>query len=266
NISILTKLRQLNKDEFGDLVALGTFASYENRVYFAGPCKTGKTSLASILIGDDIPESWESTDGLVIHFGRNGIDLKSKKMVPLQKGSGDILTKMILGKPDVTEQKRQTFPVHKTRNSYTKEDKVEDVAISELKKIENKLTDPMQTDQLQTKLQQQKANATARQISSVERQQMQSTFNSQPSKRDLKSLYNAKSIQQDMFNKIKKISYIMNTAPCDLVDFGGQKSFDMTHQLFIQHRGTFILMFDGSKGLDNVLEEYEPGKVTAASK
>ncbi|VDI49475.1 Hypothetical predicted protein [Mytilus galloprovincialis] len=57
----------------------------------------------------------------------------------------------------------------------------------------------------------------------------------------------------------------MNIAPSDLVDFGGQKSFDMTHQLFIQHRGTFILMFDGRKGLYTVLTEYPQGDVTAAS-
>lgn len=95
-MSILTKLGQLNKDEFGDLVALGTFASYENRVYFAGPCNTGKTSLASILIGDDIPKTWESTDGLVIHFGRNGIDLDSRKMVPLKKGKENVSPKLFI--------------------------------------------------------------------------------------------------------------------------------------------------------------------------
>ncbi|XP_076087743.1 uncharacterized protein LOC143058164 [Mytilus galloprovincialis] len=39
----------------------------------------------------------------------------------------------------------------------------------------------------------------------------------------------------------------------------------MTHQLFIQHRGTFILMFDGRKGLYTELEEYPQGNITAAS-
>lgn len=83
---ILTKLSHLNRDDFQDLVALGTFASYENRIYLAGPCNTGKSSLASILIGEDIPKTWISTDGLIIHFGRNGIDLKHRKMIPLKRG------------------------------------------------------------------------------------------------------------------------------------------------------------------------------------
>ncbi|CAG2222419.1 unnamed protein product [Mytilus edulis] len=78
-------------------------------------------------------------------------------------------------------------------------------------------------------------------------------------------IHTAHSIQDDLLEKIKKGTNIMNIAPSDLVDFGGQKSFDMTHQLFIQHRGTFILMFDGRKGLYTVLTEYPQGDVTAAS-
>lgn len=85
--SILSKLSQLNSEDFQDLVALGTFASYENRVYLAGPCNIGKSSLASILIGEAVPKTWFSTEGLVIHFGRNGIDLQHRKMIPLRKGS-----------------------------------------------------------------------------------------------------------------------------------------------------------------------------------
>lgn len=84
--SVLTQLSQLNRDDFKDLVASGTFATYENRIYLAGPCNIGKSSLASILIGEKIPKTWFSTDGLIIHFGRNGIDLQHKKMVPLKKG------------------------------------------------------------------------------------------------------------------------------------------------------------------------------------
>ncbi|CAG2245229.1 unnamed protein product [Mytilus edulis] len=85
--SILTKLSQLNSDDFKNLVALGTFASYENRVYLAGPCNIGKSSLASILIGETIPKNWVSTDGLIIHFGRNGINLEQRKMIPLKTGT-----------------------------------------------------------------------------------------------------------------------------------------------------------------------------------
>ena len=41
------------------------------------------------------------------------------------------------------------------------------------------------------------------------------------------------------------IATIQEIVPSDLVDFGGQRSFDMTHQLFMRHKGTFVLMFNG---------------------
>lgn len=74
------------------------------------------------------------------------------------------------------------------------------------------------------------------------------------------------SLQHDLLEMIKKGNYFMNIAPTDLVDFKGQKWFDITHQLFIQHRGTFILIFDGRLGLNAKLKEYLPGDVTAACK
>lgn len=46
----------------------------------------GKSTLASVLIGTEIPQRWTSTNGLVIYFGRNGIDIEKKKMVPLNEG------------------------------------------------------------------------------------------------------------------------------------------------------------------------------------
>jgi len=51
--------------------------------YLAGACNVGKSTLASILIVDEILHIWQSTDGLIIYFGKNGLDLKEKTMVPL---------------------------------------------------------------------------------------------------------------------------------------------------------------------------------------
>jgi hypothetical protein len=47
----------------------------------------GKSTLTSILLGEEIPQHWKSTDGIVIYFGRNGIDLEDKTMIPLKKGN-----------------------------------------------------------------------------------------------------------------------------------------------------------------------------------
>ena len=74
-------------EEMKELISKGMFMAYDNRVYLAGACSVGKSTLASILLGEKIPLIWKSTDGLIIYFGKNGIDLKNKKMVPLRKGN-----------------------------------------------------------------------------------------------------------------------------------------------------------------------------------
>ena len=63
------------------------FKSYENCVYLGGDCNVEKSTLASILIGEEISPHWKSNDGLNSYFGRNGIDVKSEKMVPLKQGN-----------------------------------------------------------------------------------------------------------------------------------------------------------------------------------
>ncbi|VDI81830.1 Hypothetical predicted protein [Mytilus galloprovincialis] len=69
--------------DFTELLSTGTYESFENRVFLCGSCACGKSTLASVLIGSPIPLTWKSTDGLEIHFGRNGINLETHEMVPL---------------------------------------------------------------------------------------------------------------------------------------------------------------------------------------
>ena len=85
--SVLQFQMMRTDEEVQDLISKGTFMAYENRVYLVGACNVGKSTLTSILLGEEIPQSWKSTNGLVIYFGRNGIHLKGKKMVPLRKGN-----------------------------------------------------------------------------------------------------------------------------------------------------------------------------------
>ncbi|CAG2233678.1 unnamed protein product [Mytilus edulis] len=149
-------------------------------------------------------------------------------------GSGDILTKLLLGNPELKEQQRRHVE-SQIEQKVNKE--------KQRQKTKAKLERPLLVD----------INTLLLKTS----QKALKGFQEQP-------IHTAHSIQDDLLEKIKKGTNIMNIAPSDLVDFGGQKSFDMTHQLFIQHRGTFILMFDGRKGLYTELEEYPQGDVTAA--
>lgn len=76
----------------------------------------------------------------------------------------------------------------------------------------------------------------------------------------------ADAFQSNVLQEIRDGKYKIRVAPSDLIDFGGQRSFDMTHQLFIQHKGTFVLMFDGRYGLNTRLKEYSQGNITAKGK
>jgi hypothetical protein len=65
-----------------------------------------------------------------------------------------------------------------------------------------------------------------------------------------------------MQDEIRKGTYKIDIAPSDLIDFGGQRSFDMTHQLFMRHKGTFVLMFNGKIDFLDHLEEYNQEETT----
>jgi len=76
------------------------------------------------------------------------------------------------------------------------------------------------------------------------------------------SKQNYTTIQEDIKQEIRKGNYKIEIAPSDLVDFGGQRSFDMTHQLFMRHKGAFVLMFNGNIDFSVPLKEYEQGETT----
>ncbi|CAG2245824.1 unnamed protein product [Mytilus edulis] len=101
-------------EEFSKLLSTGTYESFENRVFLCGSCACGKSTLASVLIGSPIPLTWKSTDGLVIHFGRNGINLETFDMVPLhgEDRCQNVLTKVVIGKPTRETSTCQSSDTH----------------------------------------------------------------------------------------------------------------------------------------------------------
>ncbi|CAC5358232.1 unnamed protein product [Mytilus coruscus] len=168
--------------------------------------------------------------------------------------SDDVLTKLLLGNPEL--KKKPSLPAESK----------EEVPGGPKSKIKEYQLSSSNTDEGPSYKKRRKTTLTSRQTSSGGQRQLSHQSN-QETPKDFQEppIHTAHSIQDDLLEKIKKGTNIMNIAPSDLVDFGGQKSFDMTHQLFIQHRGTFILMFDGRKGLYTGLAEYPQGDVTAAS-
>ncbi|XP_052070067.1 uncharacterized protein LOC127708924 [Mytilus californianus] len=256
----------VNAGDFQSMLSNGEYLTYENRLSLGGPCQAGKSTLASLLIGNEIPLNWNSTDGVVIYFGRNGIDIKKKKMVPLREGQRghEVFAKIIRGKPGVCKGSQMEARQQTKSSPGSSSQAVETDVITS----QSTNTD-MQEGQMAT------TNSTDHTVFQHFLSQTESVLKDKSIHMSHKCISLATNeiqtlecerlqIQSDILKEVRNGQYRIEIAPSDLIDFGGQKSYDMTHQLFIQHSGTFLLMFDGRFGLHTQLGEYPEGVVAAS--
>ncbi|XP_071178329.1 uncharacterized protein [Mytilus edulis] len=242
-------------EDFRKLLSTGTYESFENRVFLCGSCACGKSTLASVLIGTPIPLTWKSTDGLVIHFGRNGINLESFEMVPLKEENRghNVLTKLVIGKPNREITKCQTIDNH------------HDLCFAP---SSNDLTElNLQDSEIDANFSSEVSVSTEDDIGEYEVLSREQFSTSEMNNTSSISLPNVKTVEayavhDDILKEVESGQYKVKIAPSDLVDFGGQRSYDMTHQLFVQHGGTFVVMFDGSRDFQEPLTEYPTGDIS----
>lgn len=173
----------------------------------------------------------------------------------------EILAKILRGKPNVYDQyehkmNQQTMHTHSYHSQAELKNKSSS-ASSILVAVQGKKSTEVQTHQVLTKCSELMTEHVWTKVSNNEMHVVPT---------DIKSLdLQTMQLQTSILQEVRDRKYKIKIAPSDLIDFGGQKSYDMTHQLFIQHRGSFLLMFDGRFGLHNQLNEYPEG-VTAACK
>jgi hypothetical protein len=160
---------------------------------------------------------------------------------------GVVLSKVILGKPDMTEEKPDT----------TLSKNIEEVLPQDSNKGN---IDP------ETHTVPQRTNmtfcSTAPTPSPVPGTIKDDIHITDHLRQQLQQDYIIATIHEDIKKEIRKGTYKIEIAPSDLVDFGGQRSFDMTHQLFMRYKGTFVLMFNGNLKLLDTLEEYSNEETT----
>ncbi|XP_052067165.1 uncharacterized protein LOC127706549 [Mytilus californianus] len=307
----------LDSREFYELLEHGYYDSYENRIYLGGPCNAGKTSLACVLTGDEVPDKWISTNGLQIYFGQNGIHLKDKKMIQIRKGmlchtvhgkviaaikniqKEDVASKTEVNKVEKKEMVAQSFAIPEFEDDILNDEwfHLKQTLKDNIKKDEilgNDL-DKDKTQQMRYGSRHMKSNFDRRDmfdstlqliktptlnINEIEElgspaAKEKETENSYPEylkvlTYEASALSNTSNVLQEddlrksILDEIRSGEYNLEIAPSDLVDFGGQKAFDMTHQLFILQEGTVLLLFDGSKDLDEPLPEYPGKKISSA--
>lgn len=159
---------------------------------------------------------------------------------------GDVLNKVLLGKPDITKEPDTTLSKNgeEMLPDYSNKGNI----ISETHTVSQPTNIPLST-------------STASTPSLVPGTGKDDVNRTDPHRKQ-QSQHIIATIHENIKEKIRNGTYKIEIAPSDLVDFGGQRSFDMTHQLFMRLKGTFVLMFNGSLDLSAELKEYKQGETT----
>ena len=159
---------------------------------------------------------------------------------------GDVLSKVLLGKPDMTQEPDTTLS--KNKEEVIPHDSNKGTNISETHTVSQPTNMPLST-------------STAPTPSLVPGTGKDDVNRTDPH-RNQQSQHIIGTIYENIKEEIRKGTYKIEIAPSDLVDFGGQRSFDMTHQLFMRLKGTFVLMFNGELDFSAHLKEYKQGETT----
>ncbi|VDI03956.1 Hypothetical predicted protein [Mytilus galloprovincialis] len=269
--------------EFKGLLMSGAYRCFWNRIFLTGPFGVGKTSLAKILVGDEAPEERQSTDGIWIYLGRAGMDIKERCWIFLKHGT--ILNATV---QSLLRSKEVTATVGAVKSVNDKED-LDTVKQSEETKNQDVVTSIPDAGEVTHSGNMSKPGAlisqdniphAVKKKSKLQafldlRNRIQKAFKGRtPSHivtqndrggkmEETKIEENLTGIDMSEEEIIKLVrsqctlgQYEMVIVPIDLWDFGGQKIYHLTHQLFVTSRGTFLLIFNGSRDIHEDIPEY----------
>ncbi|XP_076088218.1 uncharacterized protein LOC143058629 [Mytilus galloprovincialis] len=276
--------------EFQGLLSSGSYKCYWNRVFLTGPFGVGKTCLAKILVGDEAPEQRESTDGIWIYLGRAGMNIKERCWIFLEKGTilnatvQSLLRSKEMAIPGVVKSIEEVADSDDAKHREEIKNKGSvSFSLGAAKRIEEMpdrsgVKSNISTPGVHTITSRLKAffslpsrkqkefkgqNVAHLKSSNDESALMHGATTDDSAGRggDSEDILTAKDMSEDEIIKLirsecNKGNYEMIIVPIDLWDFGGQKIYHLTHQLFISSRGTFVLIFNGSKGIHDEIPDY----------
>ncbi|CAG2199579.1 unnamed protein product [Mytilus edulis] len=236
----LERFGMKTEDDFQNIVSQGSYQSHENRIYLVGPYNVGKTTIAAVLVNDEIPRERCPTNGIWVHLRRAGMNIEKREWVFFKSEiakSSSVLEGFLMSvnysgiAPDTTTIYERSG---RTANKYSTDCEI----VYEPEQKKRRLATYEQDVRLESSQVSDKRHVPYNMIGATHSQ---------------------------MYNRIKEMlqngKYEEKIAPVDIWDFGGQDVYYVTHQLFICYRGTFILVFDGSKQMNDRLDvkSYLPG-------
>ncbi|VDI53809.1 Hypothetical predicted protein [Mytilus galloprovincialis] len=199
------------------LLGSGTYVSYDMRCMVTGQFAVGKSSLVKLLAGDVVPEGRHPTDGISLLEGRCGLDVETRSWIYID--------------PEEDERKEEKTP----------------------KKPHSPDTNPVRRDDKVMTAGPSKQPLAA---TSVSPQISESVSKRRPEvKTHMKSKMTKEEIRKRMEKVLKSGDYKMKVGRLIFWDFGGQYVYYTTHQTFMTFRALFLVVFDGSKGLHELVPD-----------
>ncbi|XP_063411170.1 uncharacterized protein LOC134694105 [Mytilus trossulus] len=237
------EIKMFSDMEFQGLLSSGSYKCYWNRIFLTGPFGVGKTCLAKILVGDEAPEQRESTDGIWIYLGRAGMNIKERCWIFLEKGTilnATVQSLLRSKEMATTDEEMSDSDDSKNREEIQNKARWQKISMREAGQNVGNLKSSNDESALMHRA---------------------TRYDNAGREEDTEDKLTANAIsEEDIIQLIRsecnKGNYEMVIVPIDLWDFGGQKIYHFTHQLFISSRGTFVLIFNGSKGINEEIPDY----------
>ncbi|XP_076083621.1 uncharacterized protein LOC143054483 isoform X1 [Mytilus galloprovincialis] len=241
-------LRMKESSMFGN----GSYESFDMRCMVTGQFAVGKSSLVKLLVGDNVPEGRHATDGISLVEGRCGLDIETRSWIMIDPATYNALdvvyNKVLMTSIEEDESQRQTKTqekqesVAKPGDSQNKEDtnsQKSDASKSPYSPV-NLSDEPSSQPQA--------AQSVSPKTSSSESKKQQM-------KKKIKTKMTKKEIRKRMEKVLKTGKYKMKVGRLIFWDFGGQYVYYTTHQTFMTYRALFLVVFDGSKGLNEEIPD-----------
>ncbi|XP_076083802.1 uncharacterized protein LOC143054666 [Mytilus galloprovincialis] len=225
-----TKSTMLNR-----LLGSGTYVSYDMRCMVTGQFAVGKSSLVKLLAGDVVPEGRHPTDGISLLEGRCGLDVETRSWIHIDPETYDAL--------DVVYNKVLMTSIEEDEGKEEKTPKKPHLPDSNLVRSDGKVmtAGPSQQPLAAKPLSPQISDSVSKRIPEL--------------KTHMKSKMTKEEIKKRMEKVLKSGNYKMKVGRLIFWDFGGQYVYYTTHQTFMTFRALFLVVFDGSKGLHEVVPD-----------
>ncbi|XP_063407822.1 uncharacterized protein LOC134691298 [Mytilus trossulus] len=241
-----TKDSMLNK-----LLGSGSYQSFDMRCMVTGQFAVGKSSLVKLLVGDNVPEGRHATDGISLVEGRCGLDIETRKWIMIDPGTYNALdvvyNKVLMASVEKDErQQTQTSGKHKSGAKLVEIPNKDDIRSQKSEAIKSTAFVVNLSDEAST--QPQAAQSLSPHISSSESYKQQT-------KKKMTTKMTKKQMRKKMEKVLKTGKYEMKVGRLIFWDFGGQYVYYTTHQTFMTFRALFLVVFDGSKELNEEIPD-----------